>query len=367
VVGNTVTASAGVPLDYRLLPGNTAEASTVIENMQRLRRLLKRCGKPLNVLVISDAALLSDDIIAAYHQQQMGYLGRLAEQKSVQALMRGVSQEEWEQHPLQYKPVRLQHQKEPAYYGVVCPWPVTVGNQTVEDQALVVYSPGKAKLDIHKREQGLNKLLGALAHIERRLNQRHYKRADYVRAQVEKTRQGNVAKGLLTVHVEGEDGRLRLHYGLNPEAIAQAQALDGKYVLASNRLALSADEMLTLFKERDQSEKRHAVMKGPLRIRPLFLHTQERIESLVFIVMVALLVYTLIEQQVRQRLQERMTAQRLLSVLASWMAIRTEFRDGSVSWQASVLTPAQARLFRALLSPHAQAKLRQRLAKAQPP
>ncbi len=58
--------------------------------------------------------------------------------------------------------------------------------------------------------------------------------------------------------------------------------------------------MLTLFKERERAEKRHAVMQGPLRRRPMFLHTQERIESLVFIVMVALLVYTLLEQQTRQ-------------------------------------------------------------------
>jgi hypothetical protein len=138
-------------------------------------------------------------------------------------------------------------------------------------------------------------------------------------------------------------------------------------VLATNRLPLSADEMLTLFKERDRSEKSHHVMKGPLRIRPMFLHTQDRIESLVFLVMVALLVYTLMEQQARQRLERQITAQRLLSALASWMAIRTTFADGSDSWQLCPLTPMPAQIIRALLPRQAPAKLQKRLAQAQPP
>ncbi len=62
-----------------------------------------------------------------------------------------------------------------------------------------------------------------------------------------------------------------------------------------------------------------------------------------------------------------MTVQRLLRVLASWMAIGTDFRDGSESWQLCPLTSAQARLLRAVLSPRALAKLRKRLAVAQPP
>ena len=367
VTATPFTHEGGVPLDYRVLPGNTAEASTVVENMQRVRRLLKRGGKPLNLLVISDAALLSEDIIAAYHQQPMGYLGRLRECKSVQQLMRSVSKEELLLHPLAYQPMRLRQQKDAVYYGVVREWSVTVGNETVEDQALIVYSPAKETLDAHKREQALSKLRLELDRIARRLNQRRYKRADYVRERIEKVRQGRRAQDLLTIPLDGEDGHMRLHYELNPETLADAQALDGKYVLATNRSHLSADEMLRLFKERDRSEKSHHVMKGPLRMRPIFLHTKERIESLVFIVMVALLIYTLMEQQVRQRLEGQMTARRLLNGLASWMAIRTEFADGSMSWQLCPLTPMQAQIIRALLPRQASAKLQKRLAEVQPP
>lgn len=367
VVGMDVTADGGVPLDYRLLAGNTAEVSTVVENMQRLRRLLRRCGKPLKVLVTSDAGLLCEEIIAAYHRKRMGYLGRLAEHKEVQELMRSVSQEEWLQHPLAYKPVRLLLQPEPAYYGVVRAWPVRVGAQTVSDQALVVYSPRKEKLDVQKREQGLEKLLKGLAHIASQLNQRKYKRADYVRAQIARAQQGNPARGLMSVTLEGEEGQLRLHYQVEAEALAQAQALEGKYVLASNRSRLSADEMLERFKGRDVAEKRNQVLKGPLRVRPVFLHTPERIASLVLVVMVALLIYTLLERVVRQRLDPQMTARQVLGVMGSWMAIGTEFADGSQSWQLAPLTPMQARIVRALVSARAKAKLLKRLAVAQPP
>jgi transposase len=212
VTATAFTRQGAVPLDYRLLPGNTAEASTVIENMQRVRRLLKRWGKPPNLIVISDASLLSADIIAAYHQQPMGYLGRRRECPPVQQWMRSVSKEELLLHPLAYRAVRLSQQEEPAYYGVVREWSVTVGNQTVKDQALIVYSPAKERLDAHKREQALSKLTTQLDTIARRLNQRRYKQADDVHERIEKVMQGSRAGPWVRVRLEGQEGHLRLHY-----------------------------------------------------------------------------------------------------------------------------------------------------------
>ena len=49
--------------------------------------------------------------------------------------------------------------------------------------------------------------------------------------------------------------------------------------------------MLQHLKEQDQIEKRLWVLKGPLQIHPLWLHKDQRLVSLVLVLMIALLVY----------------------------------------------------------------------------
>ena len=101
-----------------------------------------------------------------------------------------------------------------------------------------------------------------------------------------------------------------MNVSINEESLQEAKRLDGKYVIATNR-RLTPNEMLILLKQRDCSEKRISVLKGPVRIRPIFLQNDDRIASLVFIIMksrfapplrygIALLVYCLIEMRLRQ-------------------------------------------------------------------
>ena len=50
-------------------------------------------------------------------------------------------------------------------------------------------------------------------------------------------------------------------------------------------------------KEQDVAEKRFTILKGPLQVHPLWLHKDERLVSLVLVVMIALLVYCLLEHR----------------------------------------------------------------------
>ena len=99
----------------------------------------------------------------------------------------------------------------------------------------------------------------------------------------------------MDIKLTGEDGDLKMAVQVNQEKLAQAKAMDGRYLLGSNDFDLSAREMLTRFKKQEVVERRIKVIKGPVHIRPMFLHKQERIESLVLVAMLALLVYTILE------------------------------------------------------------------------
>jgi len=114
---------------------------------------------------------------------------------------------------------------------------------------------------------------------------------------------------------------------------------DGRYLLVTNR-PLSADEMLSHFKGQDKIEKHIHAIKGPIRIRPMFLHNQERIESLVFICMLSLLVYSILEM-LSKRANIVMTGESILKQFQTSTVVYITFKDGSIWKQVALLTTFQ--------------------------
>ena len=110
---------------------------------------------------------------------------------------------------------------------------------------------------------------------------------------------------------------------------------------------LSPDAQLATSKRRDGPEKRYALLKGPLAVRPIFLHHQERILSLVFCTMVALLVFALLEW-VARRVGESASGTVLLKRFAELRLLVLHFHDGSRSRRVTGLDPFDAELLQRL-------------------
>lgn len=189
------------------------------------------------------------------------------------------------------------------------------------------------------------------------LNTRRYKRRDYTWSQIEKARRGNPAKALVDIELTGEDGNLKLTFQRNEKKLAQASARDGRYLLGTNDFDLSAEEMLTRFKKQEVIERRFKLVKGPLRIRPMFLHKEERIEGLVFVALLALLVYSILELLCRREGQ-RITARQVLEKFELLGAVYLQFGDGSVLKLPSALDSFQRQLIELLKFPEPAAYLR---------
>ena len=85
--------------------------------------------------------------------------------------------------------------------------------------------------------------------------------------------------------------------------ITAAARTDGVYALATNLTGrLSANRVLELYKDQQIVERRHRDYKQTLKVRPIFLHNDDRIYALTSIVGLALLIFGLIESQHRQAL-----------------------------------------------------------------
>ena len=87
------------------------------------------------------------------------------------------------------------------------------------------------------------------------------------------------------------------------DAIAQASRTDGIYALATNLPGrLTAGRVLRLYKDQEVVERRHRDLKQTLRVRPIFLHNDDRIYALISTIGIALLIFGLIETELRKAL-----------------------------------------------------------------
>jgi len=205
-------------------------------------------------------------------------------------------------------------------------------------RALVVWSPAKTRLDAELRKTNLKRLEASLKYLAGKLNRRPYTKRETVQKRLVSLRNHHPARRLLTVSLQGEDGQLSLSFERDESAISEAAEIDGRSLLVTNDETLDPNEMLRLSKRRDVPEKRFATVKGPLEVRPVYVHKQERILGLVFCSLVALLAYALLELESARTVGQR-TASTVFAEFTSLAVVVTRFTDGSTLRRLSGVTP----------------------------
>jgi transposase len=335
-----------------VLAGRVADRTTPLENLQALRELLDRpeLEGQRDFLLVSDQAMLDQAVIVAYEEKGVRWLGPLHADPGLQEVMQSVSNAELADQPLDYRPTNQPRDEPLRYHGVLRPAILTLDGQQVAIRVLVVKSATKVKLDHDHRQTYFQRLTKRLEAIQGMLNQRRYKKKAYAQRQIEKACQGNPTKDLVEIELRGQDGNLTLSFQVNTVRLAEAEALDGRYLLGTNDPEVTALEMLTRFKQQEVVERRIKVIKGPVRVRPLFLHKPERVDGLVFVAMLALLVYTILEMLCR-RAGQWITARQVLEKFERLGAIYLQFSDGSQMKLPSGLNPAQQQLINLLKFP----------------
>ena len=100
--------------------------------------------------------------------------------------------------------------------------------------------------------------------------------------------------------------RYRLQTAMRPqtERIARLEEEAGCFVLLTNvpttgDLAHSARDLLTVYKDQHGTEQNYGFLKDPVIVNSLFLKKPERIEALGLILLLALLLWRLLERAMR--------------------------------------------------------------------
>jgi len=127
-----------------------------------------------------------------------------------------------------------------------------------------------------------------------------------------------------------EQGQIHLRWWIDRQTLLQAMRQDERYLLVSNDWSLSPRRMFDLYRSKDGVEKRFHVSKSDLKVSPIYLHNDARIEGMLLINMLALLTYSLLERQVRQG-GLQITTRRLIEKLETLDVVETLCWDGVVA------------------------------------
>ena len=189
--------------------------------------------------------------------------------------------------------------------GLLAPFPAVAKDGTSHDlQAAYIWSSEEAASVREARERALDKAEAALGRIRNGLGGRYYKTRRQVDAKVARILTGKAAD-LLQVRTGTRAGKPVITWARDTAAITAAGALDGLYALATNLpgpgggTPLTALDVLKIYKDQWVAEQRHRDLKQTIRVRPVFLHNDDRIEALIAIIGIALLIFGLIEAELR--------------------------------------------------------------------
>ena len=351
-VGLDVTADGHIPVDYELWSGRTTDMATVQENMERLACLLHRRGWPMEkVTIIGDRANLSDRLALTYDDHNLRYLAGLRLLKKVhRALLVAVSEEQFRALPL------TNERGARGYWGVTCSVPFEYEGRKITHRGLVVLSgPMRANLRQTRAAQ-LRAVRQALQEVQAKIGQPRCRSVKAVWRRANTKLKSSPVGKLMQVEAYTDDrGEVCLRWCIDVHALKQAMQPDGRYLLVTNDWSLSPQQMLALYRQKDGVEKRIHVSKSDLKVSPIYLHKDDRIEAMLLINMLALLAYSLLERQARQG-GLQMTTRRIIAKLRSLDVVVTHCWDGSCLIRLVPVDEEQAELLKILA--HVLAELR---------
>ncbi|MGH2746107.1 MAG: IS1634 family transposase [Thermoleophilaceae bacterium] len=306
----------GVPLYLRPDPGNAAELTLIGSSLERLRSLAEANGGG-PALLVCDSAVGQPKTLCQIARAGLHFIAPLKattgwRQRYLEEIGAGALR------PLAYtceRERKLPASQRTRYRGTIRDWEIT-DPETGEPHGFrlaYVHSSEEEREVRSARERALCRAEEKLGRVRNGLGGRYYKTRKQVDRRVAQILVGPVRE-LIEVKTATRKGKPTIAYKRNKQAITEASRVDGVYALATNLSdrRLGANAILGHYKGQQIVERRHRDLKQTLRVRPIFLHKDERIHALVSIIGIALLVFGLIEAQLRKRLADTTDGQQQL-------------------------------------------------------
>lgn len=290
-----------IPVFYEALDGNSSGFVETIRNMENLKKQMQLD----RIVRINDRGCFSAKILAETKKAGFDLISSVTLTSSLERITRNAIR------GANFQRMSFvgenQKQKSPAeqdgYSAFEFDHTITHKKESYPVRLIVVKSDGKVRRDQKDRGKHCERIEKGLRELQSKLTKTHYT-AERIEKKIQK---------ILSRYPEGKyyrawmDGvKNQLHYQIMEERVEEDSTLDGMFLLITTlpKEEYPLDKVFTLFKEQHYIERANHVLKGTLRIRPIYLQNPKRIEGLIFILWLALLCYLLMERVYRMNSSE---------------------------------------------------------------
>lgn len=367
----SLVTSKRLPVWYRPWDGNQSDDGVYLADMSALRQL---GWVPANVVLIGDRKLCNQETMLAFCRTEQFFLAAhpwsdtakavwVRTWRELQAGKRDWTAAEYVSRNEAHKPV----EKRTRYQ--VCEVEQALfdeqGKKTYSLRWVFSWSSRKAEQDARKRQKALEAGEQALQRIARLLGRYDYTRCTVIQARLDQALKKAKAQGYFKITLTGsdEDQAWELRWESRAEVLAQAECFDGVMLLCTNVPSerLSAADVMTKYKAQVNVEQTIDFIKSPVQIRPMWLHSPRRLAGLTLLIMIAVLVASLLEYQVRRHIAQTgelvrglmpenrdnpfPTAKKMLRVFQSYALVIVHHPDGRQVIHYPKLRPVQQQIW----------------------
>jgi transposase len=274
VVVGLVIGREGFPIAHEVFDGNAQDRKT----LGRMLDLLKaRVGLPEGSTVVVDRGMAYLENLTEIRQRKLHYVIAARQPERDQWLDQFEEPEGFELVPRQPSPLNPCQKKS------------IVRVKSIEhDGELIVLCTSEQRVEkdraIRQKQEG--RFLADLQRLKRRIEDGRLKRTIAIGEAIGrlKERYPRVAR----YHTIGYDPTTRmLSHEPNAEKQAKAELLDGGYLLRTDRTDLKAREAWLMYMTLTRAENAFRMIKTPLAERPIFHHLEHRVDTHIFLCVLA--------------------------------------------------------------------------------
>jgi transposase len=300
-VSLSVAVDGALPAWYELADGNAADCRAYLEHLKAAQELLHLD----DVWIIGDSKLITRPNILGFCRAKAHFTGPSSlSATDRQTLTRlGEAGEAWQRLDVT---TNGDADGRGRYWGMESTERIADPEKQTSYllQRFFIHSVADRRAVRHQRAKDLAKAHRELWTIRRRLHLPVYRHRALVERKVAAA-SAKVAR-YLSVTIAESALTITVSWRLNHAALTQDAGFDGIYGLLTNDTSPEASlhRVFHDYKGQPKVEGRfHAVKALPIQVRPLWLHQPKRIASLIFVVMVALFIFALIEREARRAVQ----------------------------------------------------------------
>ena len=313
VVVGLVLDRDGFPQAHEVFDGNRSDCTTVEEMLQALQ---ERVGKKANATVVVDRGMACAENLAQIKAQGYHYVVAGLQGARNEHLDEFENEAGWEELVRESSPTNPAQRKSRI---------LIKHSSSAEEVHVLCQSEGRQEKDRAIREKHEQRLLADLEKLSARVAQGQLQAEAKIHEAIGrlKERYPRVAR---YYRIALDPQARQFTWQQDTEKRQKAERMDGSYILRTDRQDLSAEEIWRTYILLTRVENAFRAMKSPLLERPIFHHLQKRVQTHIFLCVLAYHLLVAIEKTFLDQ-----------GIHTSWETLRTQLATHQV---VTVVLPA---------------------------